>query len=150
MLHTAASGKVVALQLLGFSRVPSPRPPSLAEHSVLEQLISTFLFQGINSSASQANENELVGTPRPPLKHNMQKRRNFRLGDARGNTFHRKKAGQLTPTHNTGAKADGLEGKPLLRPCYGWLEHCTESETSSSDALAVPGTNLRCPGRRHA
>ena len=25
--YTAASGKFVALQLLGFSRVPSPRPP---------------------------------------------------------------------------------------------------------------------------
>ena len=60
------------------------------------------------------------------------------------------KPGKLTPAHNTGAKADGLEGKPLLRPCHGWLEHCTESETSSSDALAVPGTSLRCPGRRHA
>ena len=53
----------------------------IAVYSVLEQLISIILFQGINSSASQANENELVGTPRPPLKHNMQKRRNFTLGD---------------------------------------------------------------------
>ena len=36
----------------------------------------------MNSSASLANENELVCIPRPPLKHNMQKRRNFMLGDA--------------------------------------------------------------------
>ena len=68
--------------------INSAKPPSpidsftvLRSYSVLEQFFRIILFQGINSSASQANEDELVGTPHPPLKHNMQKRRNFRLGD---------------------------------------------------------------------
>ena len=70
---------------LGYPECQAPVPRRLlhriAEYSVLEQLSSIILFQGIDSSASQANENELFGTPRPPLKHNLQKRRNFRLGD---------------------------------------------------------------------
>ena len=89
---------------LGYQECQAPVPHrllhSLAEYSVLEQLSSLTLFQGIKSSASQANENQLVGTSRPPLKHNMQKRRNFRLGDARGNTFHRKKKGSSVDSHS--------------------------------------------------
>ena len=72
-----------------------------AKSSVLEPKISIISFRGINSSASQPNENELVCTPRPPLKHNMQKRPNFRLGDARGNMFQTKKSRPSTPAHYT-------------------------------------------------
>ena len=56
----------------------------------------------------------------------MKKRRNFRLGDARGNTFHRKKARQLTPTHYTGAKADGLEGTSRAA-----IDHCRQNSRCS-------------------